>query len=86
MALQQIPGGKACITVEKNRVPHWNGERPHLFKEYKRRIQVLAAKAALEDEPDKARAKLGLQLLSALSGKAWKAAQSISLEVLSTNG
>ena len=86
MAWRQDPEDKDGITFDKYGVPQWNSERPDLFQEYKRRIEVLAAKAALEDEPDKARAKLILQMLSALTGEARKSAQSISFEALSAEG
>ena len=81
MAWRQNLEDKDGITLDKDGVP-WDGESPDLFKEYKRKIIELAGKAALEDE----RAKLGLHMLSALTGEAWIAAQSLSLEELAADG
>ena len=77
------------VLLIKDGVPHYTGEKMELLKEYKRRVEILLAKADAQKEPeDRTREKKGLalRLLEGLHGKAWKCVDGISLSSLAVEG
>ena len=53
------------IFVDRDGVPHWTGEQPELFREWKKRSALMYA-GCLEEKDKKA---LGVKLLTGLHGK-----------------
>ena len=77
------------ILVDKEGIPHYNGTRPELMKEYKRR--VIFAYSMLEGEGDteekeqrdleKRRRRFAKKLMDWLHGEAWQCCQSLLSEL-----
>ena len=61
------------LYVDKEGIPHWDGENMALLREYKKRVLIeFNTQSATTDAGKEKRANLGLRLTRGLSGKAWK--------------
>ena len=72
------------IYVDRDGIPHYNGENKKLLIQYKRRV-TLEYEGYTEDEKEK-KEVLGIKLLRGLSGKAWAVCESLSAADLKKDG
>ena len=77
-----------AITVDRDGIPHYDGVRPELLNEYKKRVLLLlgSVEASSDDEEardtnaEKKKGKLRVKLLNGLHGKAWRRTEHLALE------
>ena len=78
-AMTRATGGDEAteeLYVDKEGIPHWDGENLALLREYKLRVQVeFSTQSTATDVGKEKRANLGLRLTRGLSGRAWKAVE-----------
>ncbi|CAK0852123.1 unnamed protein product [Prorocentrum cordatum] len=67
---------KGELFVDKEGIPHWDGENIALLREYRMRVMIEYSTQSSSTEAGKEkRANLGLRLTRGLTGRAWKAVE-----------
>ena len=77
------------LYVDKEGIPHWDGENVALLREYRMRVAVEYSSQSVTTELGKEkRANLGLRLTRGLTGRAWRAVEPLlqNMEALSKDG
>ena len=78
-----------AIIVDRDGLPHFDGVRPELLKEYRKRVLLLlnSVDDSADDEAvrttniDKKKGKLRVKLLNGLHGKAWRRTEHLAASV-----
>ena len=70
--------------MDRDGIPHYNGERKKLLTQYKRRV-TLEYEGYTEGEREK-KEVLGIKLLRGLSGRAWEVCEGLSAVDLKKDG
>ena len=77
------------LFVDKEGIPHWDGENIALLREYRMRVLVeYSTQSSTTDAGKEKRANLGLRLTRGLTGRAWKAVEPLldDMEALTKDG